>query len=218
MRYVENTSVEKVLAWIAEQGVSIARRTYQDFITRVLHLMPLAQAKDLGVNPELLKAIRVRYKLPVDPRRARVVVDKKAPWHNHRQRRRPIHVGPKPKRVAAAKLAPVAPARPQKRDRLDANQFPLPGMVGLPPDAKQYPLMTGTPEKPAGYGDWKIINAMARDKLYALDRKVMPNYESGVIHIRTRKQYNPEELVALFNLTPNEAQSCYMSFDDVTTP
>ena len=69
MRYHENKPVQHLLDWLKEKGVELTRRSYQRFITRVLHLMPLDQARELVANCGLLCAVRVRYKLTVDPKR-----------------------------------------------------------------------------------------------------------------------------------------------------
>lgn len=61
MRYVEDMTVESVLAWLEEQSCPIKRRSFQEFMTRVLRLMPLSQARLLKVDADLLRAVRVRY-------------------------------------------------------------------------------------------------------------------------------------------------------------
>ena len=53
MRYAENNSVKTVLAWLKEQGCEITDRGYHGFIARVLHLLPLDRARELGVDVDL---------------------------------------------------------------------------------------------------------------------------------------------------------------------
>lgn len=77
--------------------------------------------------------------------------------------------------------------------------------------------MRGTLENPQGRWDWKIVNDMARAKIFSQKGGdlMMTNYQGTVINIRTRHEYTPEELMAEFDLSANEAESCYMTFSDL---
>ena len=72
--------------------------------------------------------------------------------------------------------------------------------------------MTGTPDKPETYQDWKIINGIVRKKIAKLNRSVFLNYQGRCFNNRTKEEYNPEDLVRLFGVTPVKAQSYFMSF------
>ena len=68
-RYIENTAVKEVLAWLAEQNAGCSRQTYQIFIRRLLVHLPDAQAEKLGIELPVLHAIRRRLRLPLEGRR-----------------------------------------------------------------------------------------------------------------------------------------------------
>ena len=74
--------------------------------------------------------------------------------------------------------------------------------------------MRGTEENPIGIPDWQILNRRARKKLAVIDRKILPNHQGMVIHLKTKRSYTPEDLVAEFGLTPTELESCSMSLPD----
>ena len=90
----------------------------------------------------------------------------------------------------------------------EADQLPLAGIVAAPSEA---PKLCGTLEKPESYGDWKIINEIARKKVFRQDRRMILNMQGIVIHLGTRQEYTEERLVAEFGLTPTEAKSCFMT-------
>ena len=74
--------------------------------------------------------------------------------------------------------------------------------------------MRGTPDAPQGFGDWKIINKIARDKLLRVNRHVYANCLGGqCINLKTREEYSEEDLIRLFHLTRTEAESCFMTLD-----
>lgn len=208
MRYQDNCTVSEVLAWLKEKGTEISRRSYQDFMVRVLHLMPLEQARELKVNADLLRAVRVRYKLPPDPRSSRLTASRRTARHNPRWQRRKIL--PKPR---SESLEVSAPAYPAQEARPKPSQPPLTG-TKIPPTAEEtYAKLRGTPDNPANYGDWKIINEVAHAKLRKINRHVYPNQGGLTIHLYTRHEYTEEELIEQFDLSPTEAQSCFMSLD-----
>ena len=60
IRYVERNSVEKVLAWLAQQNAGCSREAYQKFLRRLLCHLSDAQALEMGVELTLLHAIRRR--------------------------------------------------------------------------------------------------------------------------------------------------------------
>ena len=43
---------------------------------------------------------------------------------------------------------------------------------------------------------------------------MVTNYQGNVIHLATKQEYTPEQLVEQFKLTPAEAQSCYQTFTE----
>ncbi len=63
-RYGKNTTVKKMLVWLAEQNVGCSREAYQKYIHRLLHHLPDAQAVEMGVDLPMLHAIRCRLRLP----------------------------------------------------------------------------------------------------------------------------------------------------------
>lgn len=196
------------MVWLGEQGIIVTRRAYHLFFKRVLRVMPVAMAKTAGVDVALLRAVRVRHKLPLDPSGARVVSTKKAVRHDSPKRRRPITAEPRPKRPKALPTAAHSP----RGDYLNANQLTPVKAIVTAPVAKDAPAMRGTAEAPIGYADWNIVNGMATDKLAAKNRSVLANYQGRVINIKTKQDYTEEDLVSLFELTPTEAQSCFRSF------
>ncbi len=201
MRYQENRTVREVLGWLRDQDCPISRYSYQEFMRRVLRLLPVEQARDLGVDVEILRTIRVRLKMPINPRRARSTTIKPLPRHNARTRRRPIV--PRPKNQPR----PVPPRTPHR-----SSVPPAKTALALVVEPLLPPKMRGTPEDPQGYGDWKIINDMARKKVFAKDRSMMLNYMGTVTHTKTRHEWTQAELEVHFGLTPNEAESCFMTF------
>ena len=207
MRYRENLSVSRVLEWLKEQNCPISLRTYHEFITRVLYRLALDHAKELGVDVDLLRAVRVRYKLPVEPQRVRGVISKQRPPHNSRAKRRKIGLPRKPKLA----VNPPTVANVGRPTRADAAQLPL---LGLDADTAP-PQIRGDVSRPETlrYSDWQIINESARSKLAKQSRQVMTNDAGTVYHLRTGKQYTEEDLVREFGLTPTEAQSCFLTLD-----
>ena len=170
--------------------------------------MSLDQAKKLGVDVDLLRAIRVRLKLPADPRRARSTLGKPITRFDSRHRQRRLQTVPKAKRL------PLAPAQPTRQDRSsDVNHQQ--SLVGIAPT----PEKTGTAKILGNVenlnslfrNDWKIINEIARSKLRALDRKVYPNWKGRVFHLTTRVEYTREDLMKQFGLTRAEAESCFLT-------
>lgn len=212
MRYQEDCTVSEVLAWLKEKGTEISRRSYQDFMVRVLRLMPLEQARELKVNADLLRAVRVRYKLSPDPRSSRLTASKRTVRHNPRWQRRKILPEPRPK--VAAKATPPPTTRSPGRDQPEPAQLLMAGLVAPPAIEAPYAKLRGTPDKPDGYADMKIINQVARAKLAKANRHIYPNTEGTTIHISTRHEYTPEELVAECGLSPTEASTCFMTLDD----
>ena len=138
---------------------------------------------------------------------------------NSRSRRRKILPEPRPKSAAKPIAKPAAkgtlpPApRSSRRNRPEPGQLPLIGLVVPPSIEAPYARLVGTKDKPAHYADWKIINEVARAKPATADRHVYPNMDNAVIHLTTRAEYTPEQLVEEFGLSANEAESCFMSFD-----
>ena len=117
------------------------------------------------------------------------------------RRRLKLPLAPAPGRLLPIKAVKSFHAR--------SRQLPLVGIVAPPTDA---PRMRGTPEKPEGYGDWKIINEIARKKVFRKDRQMMLNMQGTVLQLKTREEYTPERLMEDFGLTATEAQSCFMTF------
>ena len=208
MRYRDNKPVAAVLAWLKDQNCVISRGSYQEFMARVLHVLSLEQAREFGVDIELLRAIRVRYKLPVDPRRARKAIGKPAPRHNSRAKRRKIGLLHKPKPIP-----PRTTANVRQTPTVDPAKTPFHGIEAkvAAPTAKLH----GDPSKPKTlrYRDWKIINEEARTKIAKQSRHIFTNDAGTVSNFRTRKQYTEEDLMAEFGLTPAEARSCFLTLD-----
>lgn len=211
MRYTDKKSVASVLEWLVGQGVTTSRDSYQMYLRRVLNLLPDDKASAMKVDLELLRAIRRRLRLPLAPPAGRALTVKAVKSFNARSRQRRIA----PVKKAKSVRAPLA--RSTKRPRFEADQLPLAGIVATSSPVSLAAKMRGTPEAPQGYGDWKIINEIAREKLMLLDRHLYPNMEGTVIHLKTRKLYSEEELVTIYKLTPTEAQSCFMTFNDTAT-
>ena len=207
-RYQGNQSVDKFLEWLKQHGCSISRRSYHEFVHRVLCLMSMKQARDLGVDVELLRAVRVRGKLPIDPKGVRAVTGKPTPRHDSRARRRRIL----PRRESRLVGKSLGHSTPKKNPPAATSASTPPREIELPTKQSEAPKMRGTPEDPQGHGDWKIINDMARKKVFSKDRSVMLNYQGTVLHTKTRHEYTQAELEAQFGLTPNEAESCFMTF------
>lgn len=203
MRYTEKKSVSQVLAWLSERGIATSRESYQTFLRRVLNLLPDDKAKELQVDLELLRAVRRRLKLPLAPASGRLMPVKAVKSFHSRSRQR--RVG------APRKARSVRPplARPARRPVVEDNQLPLAGIVAPPGEP---PKMRGSMERPEGYGDWKIVNEIARKKVFKKNRQMMLNMQGTVIHLKTREEYSPERLMAEFDLTAPEAQSCFMTF------
>ena len=204
MRYTDKKSVTQVLSWLAERGVVTSRESYQTFLRRVLNLLPDNKARELLVDLQLLRAVRRRLKLPIAPAPGRLLPIKAVKSFHARSRQRRVAPVKKPKPVRAPLARPV-----RKSPVVEADQLPLVGIVAPPTDA---PRMRGTPEKPEGYGDWKILNEIARKKVFRKDRQMMLNMQGTVLHLKTREEYTPERLMEDFGLTATEAQSCFMTF------
>ena len=207
MRYAEDNSVRTVLAWLKEQGCEITDRGFHGFMSRVLHLLPLEQARQLGVDVDFLRAVRVRYRLPVDPKRARRVKGKPAPRHFSRSKRRKIGLPRKPKPAPVPTTASV-----RQTPGVDAARPPVAGIqIEVATPARK---LHGNPSKPdtLRYGDWKIINEEARTKIAKQSRQIW--FDAGTVsNFKTRKQYTQEDLVKEFGLTPVEAQSCFLTLE-----
>ena len=207
MRYRENKPVAAVLVWLKEQSCMISRTSYHEFMARVLHMLSLDQARELGVDVELLRAVRVRYKLLVDPKRTRRVTGKPVPRHNVRAKRRTIGLSGKPKDTL-----PHATANVRQTPRVDPAKTPFHGIEAkvAAPSAKLH----GDPTKPdtLRYGDWKIINEQAKAKLAKQNRQIWTD-AGTVFNFRTGKQYTEEDLMREFGLTPAEAQSCFLTLE-----
>ena len=208
MRYTDKKPVDQVLAWLAERGVPSGRQTFQTFLRRMLNLMSDAKANQIGVDLELLRAVRRRLQLPISPAPGRVRPLKAMLAFNSRSRRRRVNVAKKIKRPP-----PVPPTHPSRQEKHEFAQLPRPGLDALPEIEAPYAKLRGTPDKPSGFGDYRIINEVARAKLAKINRWVWPNQQGDTINIRTRHEYTAEELVEQFGLSPTEAQTCFMSFD-----
>ena len=210
MRYEQRKSVPEVLAWLAAHGCVINKRSYQLFHWRVLRLMSLEQAQELGVDVDLLRAIRVRLKLPVDPRRIGSAFAKSIRRFDPRHRHRKIQVGPKPKRVPLA-MSPKPSHQPVGAPA-DSAQFPRAGLIPSGDATEEY-VFRGDPAKPETLSrqDWSEINKVARKKLLRINRQIWPNQSGTVFHFRTRQQYTREHLIGL-GLSSNEAESCFQTF------
>lgn len=207
MRYQENRTVKYVLAWLLEQNCAISRRSYHEFMLRVLRVLPLEQAREFGVSADLLRAIRVRYQMPVDPKGVRAGAGKSTPRHDSRARRRRILP------VRKAQLARVSSAHVLRGEAHPAAAVaPLSsaGMVS-PPGQAEPPKMLGTMENPVGQSDWIIINKIARDKVFAKDRLMTLNDRGRARSMRTGRDYTEEELMKEFGLTEIEAISCFQT-------
>ncbi len=191
-------TVDNVREWLKKQNCPISVRGFDQFMRRVLRLVTMAQARRRGVDVDLLRAVRIRYQMPVDPRRTRALLGRRRPAHHARARRWPI---------APRSEKPPPPPRSARPRPISPVEVVAPSVVEPPP-----PKMRGTPEAPQGYGDWKIINDMARKKVFAKDRSMLLNHWGTVIHIKTRYDYTQDELERDFGLTPNEAESCFMTF------
>ena len=206
LRYVERKSVAEVIAWLAEQKCTISSRSYYDFMARVLRLMPLEQAEKLGVDVPLLRAVRVRLKYPVDPRRSTALGSKRVKRFYSRHRQRRLQTVPKAKRVPP----PARTVCPERAS--DPAQLPLAGIAPSPvqPGMEQ---ITGDVNnfKSLSRQDWIIVNGMARGKLRVIDRRVYPNWQGRVFHLSTRVDYTREDLIKQFGLTPAEAESCFLT-------
>ncbi len=204
MRYQENNLVADVLAWLEEQSCGITEQGYHRFMTRVLRRLPVAQARELGVDLALLRAVRVRYKFPVDPKGGGAITAKRRPPHNVRAHRR--RIVPRPPEPLPARR-PRHPARDVEQKSADVPRpLPVEPAPGLP-------ALRGTLDNPHN-SDWILINDMALEKLYAKDKLIMINDVGEVIHIKTRREYTPEQLVEQFGLHKSEAESCFMTFTE----
>lgn len=146
MRYQQGKSVREVLAWLELQGVPTIRRNYHRLMLRVFLLLPLDQARELGVDEGLLRAVRTRYKLPVDPGGRRAPTVKKAPRRDYRQRQRRILADPRPKRASPPALEPHMKSERFERPGTTASVF-SPGISSMALASG----MRGTPENPEGY-------------------------------------------------------------------
>ncbi len=206
MRYQENNPVKVVLEWLRKQNCQITIRGYDQFLRRVLRLMPIKQAHELGVDVDLLRAIRIRYRLPVDPKGVRVALGKRRPAHHARARRR--RIAPRPKERPQP-LEPRLARRPVMAVVGTATTERSPIAAAAPPVQK----LRGTMDNPHN-NDWMLINEMARQKLYDQDKRVMINDVGLVIHMSTRHEYTVKELVEQFGLHENEAESCFMTFTE----
>ena len=200
--------MEAVLAWLKEQDCAISRGSYHEFMARVLHLLPLEQAREMGVEVELLRAVRVRYKLLVDPKRARRVIGKPAPRHFSRAKRRKIGLPRKPRPAPD----PHAVSNVPRQSWSDGAQQPF---LGIEAEASARPRFLGDPSKPETlrYADWKIINEEARTKIAKQSRQILTNDAGTVFSFKTGKQYTEEDLMREFGLTLAEAQSCFLTLD-----
>ena len=209
MRYAEKKTVRTVLDWLKEQNCKIAPRSYHRYMLRVMRSMRLQQASNLGVDVELLRAIRVRYKLAVDPKRVRGA-GAKLPAHHVRAHRRRIFPRSEPKPISTPKEAPKRTIPPAVATLTPTLRTAMASTLSQ----NEPPKMQGTAENPLGHGDWRIINESAREKVFALDKMVHLNLKGRVIHGRTRREFTKDELESEFALTPNEAESCFMTFSE----
>ena len=209
LRYQENKRVHEVLEYLRNNGVPTTAQNFHSFMRRVLHLMPHSEAARLKVDAALLRAVRVRLKMPTDPKGIRVVVGKPTERYDSRTRRRRLQTVPKAKRSVAASTATT----PIRRERVsDANQLPLAGIV-MAAEKPGLDQLTGDVNNPDTLtrADWKIINEMAHSKLRAIDRKIYPNQQGRVLHLTTRIEYTRADLVKEYGLTPTEAESCFLT-------
>lgn len=209
MRYKDNKRVEDVREHLRGIGVETSAQNFHDFLRRVLYLLPHAEALRLRVDVALLRAVRVRLKIPTDPKGVRMVVGRTTRRHDSRRRRRRLQVGRKPKPPAPPPALPRAP----RRERVDdSGQLPL-GITPVPPTSPELTPLQGSEADPKTLTrqDWQVLNRRARLKL-RVDRKVLPNYQGTVIHLATRDTFTAQELIERYGLTPAEAQSCFQTF------
>ena len=209
MRYEGNQSVSHVLSWLASQNCVVTSRAYQYFHLRVLRLMSLDQAEKLGVDVDLLRAIRTRLKIPVDPRRVGSTLAKPIKRFDLRHRQRRIQIGPEVKRPVV-----VPPPKSPRRGATESDSMQLAPAGLVPAEAADEYVFRGDPEKLATLSrqDWVHVNKEARRKLLKISRHVWPNQNGTVFHLHTRKEYTREELAKDFGLTAAEAESCYQTF------
>ena len=103
----------------------------------------------------------------------------------------------------------------RRQTRADLAQPPLLGIEAEAP-APAPQQLRGDPSRPETlrFGDWKIINQQAKAKLAKQTRHIFTNDNGTVFHLKTRKQYTAEDLVAEFGLTAVEARSCFLTLDN----
>ncbi len=200
MRYKEQKSVVQVVDWLKDKQCEVTGRAYHGFMLRVLRLMPLKQAEALGVDPSLLRAIRIRLKLPLDPKGKRVAVGKGTERYDHRRRRRRLASEPKSRPSAPP------PTRPRRVKVSPVGQMPLTGILETT-DAEISAFQR------FNRAQLREVNEQATAKVRAMSLEVYTNVDGRCFHIKTKREYTPEELQSKFSLSYAEAQSLFKTVD-----
>ena len=194
MRYCEKVSVESVQKHLATLGVNSHVSALHNFLRRMLTAFPSASADTHQVDLRLLKAVRRRLHLPLQPAQRRDTPKMALP--------RFACVGTLPA------VRPRGPAKSRQEPGEQTGRRPA-SFEGVPPAATKAHDQTSavaTGQNPT-LPQWRIIEKQALAKL---PDHVCP-YGDLVLDTRTRRPIPEASLVADYGLSEHEAKSLFLS-------
>lgn len=196
MRYCRKSSVDQVQDHLASIGVICHVSALHNFIRRVLTMFPADLSAIHQVDVRLLKAVRRRLRMPLQPPRRRQNTARKA----------------LPRFACVGGPAPVRPRGPAKTRSTSSKQSfehrdPLGQKSALAPAA----VRTCEEALPASgeptLSQWKAISIRALAKL---PDHVCP-WNGDVFDTRSRRPISESSLVADYRLSQQEAKSLFLT-------
>lgn len=202
MRYQEKTGVEEVRAWLGMQNAACARKTLQKHLHRVLTRLDDRQAAALGVDLGLLRAVRRRLGLPLNPTDAPKAAPGSLARFDARGRQRGVWVRRRPEVPAAA--SPTTPAVLP-----GAAAVVKTGRATAGPAAQPVVAAEGGPApRPRRLHQWHEVHRQAIAKLPST---ILPNWHGTVMDMETDQELTAGQLRDRFGLSPVEAESLFLT-------
>ncbi len=196
MRYCDKKSLESVRRHLASLAVATHPSTLENFLGRVVTVLRADQASARQVDLRLLRAIRRRLGLPLQPPERRGAPRKALPRFSC--------VGP------LAAVRPRGPVKPRREPALPvvarSPGAPRPPLVGQTPPAVISPraLAGATPPgRPSALQQMKDLAEQAQALLPAH----VGYWEGGAINWRTKQPISEAELVRDYGLSVHQARA-----------
>ena len=202
MRYVEKRGVAEVLLWLSEQGIACSDSNFHKQLGRILKKLPDDEAERVGVDLDLLRAVRRRLRMPLRPRGPRAGTIPIRRFFSGSIERRvwvksPMSAPSLPSPRSATQPPPLTPSH--------NGQHPN----GTRPAASRAPVIAPDPlAPPKTLDDWRAVQARAVKKI---PTNIMNNWHGTVVDMDTDRSLNQAELMERFRLTEHEAESLFLT-------